>query len=156
MAERVESDAGFVIRAAEPCDAEGLARLANLPGYRHHTLRLPFESVETTRHRLFERRGPGLTLLVACLDDEIVGSGSVNRLSGRRSHVGQIGMGVHDDHRRRGIGRGLLDALIDLSDNWLGLVRLELDVMVDNAGAIALYEAAGFEVEGRLRAAALR
>ncbi|MCB8840561.1 GNAT family N-acetyltransferase [Aurantimonas sp. VKM B-3413] len=146
----------LVVRAAEPADAAGLAALANLPGYRRNTLRLPFESVEATKRRLFESGKPGPTLLVACRGETIVGTASLNRLAGRRSHVGQIGMGVHDAYLRQGIGWRLLTALIDLGDNWLGLTRLELDVMVDNEAAIALYERAGFVEEGVARAAVIR
>ncbi|VEB44803.1 putative acetyltransferase YhhY [Chromobacterium violaceum] len=47
-------------------------------------------------------------------------------------------------------------AIIDLADNWLGLIRIELKVIHDNARAIALYEKFGFEYEGRLRQEQLR
>ena len=40
---------------------------------------------------------------------------------------------------------------LDLADNWLGLVRVELTVFVDNEPAIALYRKFGFEVEGTHR-----
>src|SRR5439155_24610069 len=75
---------------------------------------------------------------------------------GRRSHVGGIGLCVHDDFHRRGIGSALLAALIDLADNWLGLRRLELTVYVDNAPAIALYRKYGFVIEGTRRQDAFR
>ena len=40
---------------------------------------------------------------------------------------------------------------ISQSDNWLNLVRLELEVHADNHAAIALYERAGFQLEGTKR-----
>ena len=70
--------------------------------------------------------------------------------------MGAIAMGVHDGFVRRGIGTALLRELVDAADNWLGLVRLELQVFADNEPAIALYRRLGFEVEGTLRAFALR
>ncbi|MEX6506110.1 GNAT family N-acetyltransferase [Jiella sp. M17.18] len=146
----------LLLRAAEASDAESINRLIGLPGFRRNTLRLPFESIEATRRRMFENRPAGLTTLVAVIGEEVVGLASLNRLAGRRSHVGQVNLGVHDAYLRRGIGRQLLSALIDLADNWLGLARLELDVMVDNEAAIALYESAGFVEEGVARAAVLR
>ncbi|WAJ28643.1 GNAT family N-acetyltransferase [Antarcticirhabdus aurantiaca] len=145
----------FSIRAAEPRDAEGLAALSNLPGYRFGTLRLPFDTAEAVRKRVLGEN-PNMTLIVAEAENRIVGSASLQRYTGRRAHVGAIGMGVHDDHLRRGIGRALLSALTELADDWLGLVRLELEVNTDNAAAIALYEAAGFEIEGRARQSILR
>lgn len=37
---------------------------------------------------------------------------------------------------------------IDQADNWLNLVRIELEVHSDNPSAQALYEKVGFRVEG--------
>ena len=44
----------------------------------------------------------------------------------------------------------MMEAVLDLTDNWLNLTRIELHVYVDDA-AIALYETFGFEVEGTHR-----
>jgi hypothetical protein len=60
-------------------------------------------------------------------------------------------MSVHDEFCGRGIGSALLAALIDLSDNWLNLKRLELTVYVDNEPALRLYRKCGFEAEGTRR-----
>jgi len=50
----------------------------------------------------------------------------------------------------------LMLAALELADNWLNVLRIELTVYADNAAAIALYERHGFQIEGRLRAYALR
>jgi len=42
----------------------------------------------------------------------------------------------------------LLKEALDMADNWLNLVRLELEVYTDNLGAISLYKKFEFEVEG--------
>jgi L-phenylalanine/L-methionine N-acetyltransferase len=55
---------------------------------------------------------------------------------------------VRDDWQGRGVGTALMEACLDLADNWLNLSRLDLRVFVDNAPAIALYERFGFEIEG--------
>jgi putative acetyltransferase len=57
-------------------------------------------------------------------------------------------MSVRASHRRRGIGRALLEAGIEWA-RGIGITRLELYVFADNAPAIALYEALGFQHEGR-------
>lgn len=152
---RYPTPADLIIRATCLQDAEGLAALANLPGYRHGTLRLPFQTLEATRLRL-ANAAPGTTGVVAECDGAIVGHASLTALSGRRAHVGDIGMGVHDDWRGHGIGGAMLRALIDVADNWLGLRRLELKVYTDNATAIGLYQKFGFVIEGTLRAYAMR
>jgi RimJ/RimL family protein N-acetyltransferase len=62
----------------------------------------------------------------------------------------EVGIGVLDSHRGRGIGRALMVAL----EAWArgaGIHRLQLPVVTSNAPAIALYRKVGFEVEGVLR-----
>ena len=147
------------IRAAEAADAAALTALANLPGVRDGTLRLPY-----TPRALFERRlssGSGNHLLVGTIAGdgetrEVIAHGALMPSGGRMAHMGEILMFVHDDHVGRGYGTAILAALVDLADNWLGLRRLELTVNVDNAAAIRLYERHGFEVEGTKRGDVLR
>jgi putative acetyltransferase len=59
-------------------------------------------------------------------------------------------MAVRDDWHGKGVGTALMEAAIDLADNWLNLTRLELIVFVDNTAAIGLYEKLGFTTEGTL------
>jgi putative acetyltransferase len=149
------SPGGLVIRALRAEDAEGMAVLANLPNYRCGTLRLPYETPDFWRRRI-ERADPGGLGLVAVLDGMIVGSARLQRKSGRCAHVGDLGMGVHDDFCRRGIGTALAAAVIEAADRWLAIKRLQLTVYSDNASAIALYRKFGFEVEGTFGAFAFR
>ena len=137
---------GLRIRAAEPKDAEAIAALTNLPGFRWGTLQLPFRTTEHIRGRM-ERSADVLSVL-AEVDGQVIGSASLTSLSGRRSHVGQLGMGVHDAWTGRGTGSALLAALLDAADQWLGLRRVELTVWTDNLPALALYRRFGFAVEG--------
>jgi putative acetyltransferase len=148
--------AGLAIRAREPGDWQAMAALRALPRVRWGTLATPFETAESTRKFLESPPPEGSIGIVAVLDGHIVGTASITRGKGRRSHVGLIGMCVHDDFHRRGIGSRLMAALVDAADNWLDLRRLELTVFIDNAPAIALYEKFGFVVEGTRRAASFR
>lgn len=62
---------------------------------------------------------------------------------------GQItNVAVHPDARRGGLGRAIVDAMIDEA-RARGLEQISLEVRVSNLAAIALYERAGFTVEGR-------
>jgi putative acetyltransferase len=54
------------------------------------------------------------------------------------------------------VGTALMEAGIDLAENWLNLRRIELEVFVDNTPAIKLYEKRGFEIEGTLHDYAFR
>ncbi len=143
------------IRAARPADAEAIAALQNLPGFRFGTLRLPHPGVDGVR-RWLEGIGGDDRELLAFAGSELVGIAGLHCGIGRRRHVGGVGMGVHDGWTGRGIGRTLLGEVIDYADRWLGLRRLELTVYTDNAVAIALYRRFGFVVEGTQRCVALR
>ena len=141
----------IVIRHVEPDDYEALHRIFSGPKVIRGTLQLPFPSAERWRKRLADPP-EGLYSLVASVDGEVVGTLGVHTFPDRprRRHVGQIGMAVRDDWHGKGVGTALMEAAIDLADNWLNLARLELTVFVDNAPAIALYRKLGFTTEGTL------
>lgn len=150
-----DTTADVVIRPVRSEDADGVHTLRLLPTVLDGTLALPSERIEGTRQRLGVF-GPDTHSLVAVLDGQIVGMAGLHVESGRRRHTASVGMMVHDQFQGRGIGRKLLVALLDIADNYLGLVRVELEVFPDNARAIRLYESLGFEPEGRKRKALFR
>ena len=113
---------------------------------------MPLQSVEGVRKRFFSETREGLYHLVACMDEEVVGHLGLETFTRpRRRHVGEIGMAVRDDWQGQGVGTALMEAVLDLADNWLNLTRIELSVYTDNAAGIALYEKFGFEIEGTHR-----
>ena len=61
-------------------------------------------------------------------------------------HRANLGMGVLPGYRRRGLGRQLLEATLGEAQ-LKGILRIELEVRMDNANAIRLYEKCGFEHE---------
>jgi putative acetyltransferase len=67
-----------------------------------------------------------------------------------------LGITVSGKWQGQGVGRRLMQELLDLADNWLNVIRIELTVFTENARAIALYQECGFEIEGTHRAYALR
>lgn len=145
----------LIIRASRPGDAEQMTVLMNQPGVRQGTLRLPHTRPEEVRSWL-EKPSDGGLQLVAERDGVILGAAGLHRQIGRRHHAAVLGMSVHDDYQRQGIGKALLLELIDAADNWLNVMRIELTAFTDNAGAIALYEVMGFEAEGIHKAYAFR
>lgn len=143
----------ILIRASEPEDVPDLTEVLNQPRAVWGTMQVPFTSVATRRKR-FETTPT--THLVAVIGGKVIGSLGLNRLEGRRSHVGTFGMAVHDAYAGRGVGTALMAAAVEQADLWLGLRRLELFVWTDNTRAIALYERFGFEREGLFRGYAFR
>ncbi len=112
------------------------------------TLQLPFPSLQKWQSRLNDLPS-GSYSFVAELDGEIIGQlGFEAYQNPRRKHAGTFGMAVKDNHQGKGVGSELLAAAIELSDKWLNLYRLELEVYTDNQAAVKLYEKHGFKIEG--------
>jgi L-phenylalanine/L-methionine N-acetyltransferase len=139
------------IRAAEPNDYEAIHQIFLSPQVIWGTLQLPFPSAEMWRKRLTDS-SEGMFRLVACLEKELVGHLDIRTFPNfpRRRHVGQIGMAVRDEFQHKGIGTALLQAAVDLSDKWLNILRLELEVYSDHEPAVRLYKRFGFAIEGTL------
>jgi RimJ/RimL family protein N-acetyltransferase len=139
------ADASAYIELLQRLDRESTFLLWE-PGERTITveaLRAHMETVDRTQR---------LHLLATC-DDELVGflvciRGAVRRLR----HRCDFTMAVLSGHQRNGVGAGLLQA----TEVWAranGIRRIELTVMSHNLAAIALYERAGFVLEGVKRGA---
>lgn len=149
--EKARVEIEIIIRHVEPDDYEAVHRVFAGPKAVAGTLQLPMTPRETWRKRLSETT-EGRYQLVACVDGEVVGELTLWALNNpRQRHVGGFRMAVRDDWQLKGIGTALLEAALDLADNWLNLTRVELTVYTDNAAAIALYEKFGFEIEGTHR-----
>ena len=145
------------IRHTELADAEALHQIFSGPRVIEGTLQLPLPSAEMWRKRISEMP-EGLYSLVACANGEVVGELGLETYPTlwRRRHVGQIGMAVRDDWQGKGVGTALMEAVLDLAENWLNLTRIELSVYTDNAAGVALYKKFGFEIEGTHRRYAFR
>lgn len=148
--------ADLVVRAMEPADAEACAKLWMQESVYMGTLRTAYESVSaSTKGMLVEN--PLRKSLVATISGVIAGQVSVSLRSRERlRHAADVGIMVHERFRGRGVGGALLDAAIDYAENWSNVLRIELEVFVDNTAAIALYRSRGFNMEGIARAFALR
>ena len=152
----------ITIRRATPADAAGYARLMSDPAVYPGLMQLPYNNELHWRERLTESTGAGKVdlILVAERDGAILGNGGLHPLAlanqVRRRHVATLGIAVVPEAHGQGVGTMLMQAMCDYADRWLGLLRLELTVYVDNAPALALYRKFGFEVEGRFRGYAMR
>ncbi|WP_022794859.1 GNAT family N-acetyltransferase [Marinococcus halotolerans] len=145
-------NAQISLRPVEAEDEKDINILRRQPSVMHYTLGLPSERRASSQSFI-----KGLTtndhVIVAEYDGRVVGIGSLEVLGGKLHYYGLTAMAVHDEFQNRGIGSRLLDHLIDIADNYLGLFRLELDVVEGNTHAVQLYKSRGFETEGTLRKA---
>ena len=145
------------IRRVEPGDYKAVQQVHAQPKAVSGTLQLPFPSEELWKKRI-DASGDEKYMLVACVKGEIVGMGGLDLFpkSPRRRHAGHIGLAVHDKWHAKGVGTALMQALIDVADNWLNLSRIELTVFTDNRAALKLYKKLGFVIEGTHKKYAFR
>lgn len=146
----------ITIRHAEPGDAAALHRLYTHPSAYADTLQLPFPPLAIWEEKT-KPLAEGSYSLVACYNGEIAGNLFLGvNMRMRRRHSATFGITVGHEFQGKGIGSRLMEAMLELADNWLGLTRIELTVFTDNDAAIALYRKYGFDTEGISRRYALR
>jgi len=143
------------IRPAEGSDASELVALAAAIGGEPGGWLLTTEAwrpvADERRYLKAVRRHADAAVLVALDGDRIIGRLSLARDPHPASaHVADLGMMVAASHRRRGIGRKLLDAAVAWARD-VNVEKLELHVFPWNEPAIRLYEDFGFEREGLRR-----
>ena len=148
----------FIVRAADPGDAEALTRLAEAVSSEPEAWLISadgeWRSVGDERRYLKAvRRYPHAAVFVAeRADGAIVGRLSLARDAHPAStHVADLGLMVAKDARRIGVGRALLEASVEWARRS-GVRKLELHVFPWNEPAIQLYERFGFEREGYRKA----
>ena len=88
--------------------------------------------------------------LVALLDGVVAGWAALSPVSARAVYrgVAEVSIYVATDARGRGIGRGLLDALVAASESR-GFWTLQASILADNTASVGLHEQCGFRVVGR-------
>lgn len=129
-----EAKAPVILRSVNPKDLREIVALERL------CFKKPFPSsyLETLAYLSPK------TFLVAELEGKIVGY-VVASVRGKEGHV--ISIAVHPDQRRKGIGEGLLKAVLKiLLERMVSSIILE--VRRSNKAAISLYEKMGFRIEG--------
>ena len=139
---------GFELRAATPADAEAVAE------YHDRCFRTTYSSQLTagelgvpdlggTKRQLEDwfRPGSGFETLVAVVD-----GAPIAHVTTSGHHL--VHLFVEPDHQHQGLGRHLLE-LGEATIAADGHTTLELHARVDNLGAIAFYETAGWTLTDR-------
>lgn len=143
----------ILVRPIHPDDAQAFYAIATDPQVARTLLQLPSQELQPTKKWLNSSQ-TDQHRLVAEVNGRIVGAITLSQSQNpRRYHSADIGLMVAADVWGQGVGTALMTAAVDLADNWLNLLRVELEVVRHNPAAINLYEKFGFEIEGTRRLA---
>lgn len=142
----------MIIRTATAADAQGLAEI-----YNHaveNTVAILNETLVDAENRaawVAQRQGDGFPVLVAEEDGQVIGYASYGPwrpFHGFRETV-EHSVYVRDGQRGKGLGRQLMQALIDQAKAD-GLHMMVAAVTAGNDASIRLHEALGFEITARM------
>jgi RimJ/RimL family protein N-acetyltransferase len=153
----------FIVREARAEDAEGIIahikRVADEPNNG-----IAMSSADEFKMTLEEEtelikkaaESDNMLMVVAEADGEIIAL--ANCFGGDRGYQWTLSLGitVRREWRGRGVGRAVMQYMIDWCRANSSVHRLELWVFPDNPVAIHLYEKLGFEHEGNRRASYLK
>lgn len=144
----------LIIRKAIPEDAEKMAQYKAKIAVESDFLTFGENEIEITVQKECEsieaiNSKLNSMIAVALLDEEIVGSivfrgGEKIRVK----HVGEMGVSVRKPYWGIGIGKILLEFLIECAKDTGIIRKINLRVRTDNENAIKLYEKYGFIKEG--------
>ncbi len=140
------------LRLATAADAEAICRIYN-QGIEDRVATLETElRTPEERRRWLAGRSPRHPVIVAEANGEVVGWGSLNVYNAREAYrfVADFSVYVEREYRGKGVGRVLLERLIELAREH-GFHKMVLSAFPTNTGGMALYEKLGFRTVGIYR-----
>lgn len=144
------------IRSIKNGDATEINRIRRTSGVFENTLGMPSDRLEDTE-KFIAGLGTNDFMYAAIVNGTLAGYAGLHiEKHPRMSHSATMGILVDVPYQGKGIGKQLMEQLLELADNWLMLVRVDLAVFTDNERAIGLYKKYGFVEEGIRRYAVKR
>lgn len=146
-----------IIREAKKCDARGIIEFYDIVtsettyiSYAEGEYNLSIEQQEQMIKEFNDSEND--TIVLAVIDSKIVGLGKISsheKLKAR--HVGVLAIAIRQEYCNLGIGKIIMDYLIDWCKSNKVTKKISLSVRRDNSRAIKVYEKCGFEIEGILK-----
>lgn len=146
-----------IIREALQKDAQSMIDFYNVVGGETDFLSFGKNEFSMSLHdyeKFIESTGADNSsiILLATMDDEIISIASITSSpKARTKHVGTLGIVIAEEHCGFGLGRILMDELIEWAKLNGTTKRIHLVTREDNAKAIELYKKVGFKEEGLLQ-----
>lgn len=153
---RLKSGEVVVVRSATPDDAPAVvAYLRRMAAGTRNIVSYPdeFKDEDEQRRAIAEQleRDDRLTLVAEPMaaPGRIVGELTFRTGNRRRvAHWGEFGISVDEAHRGQGLGRVLIEMLVEWARSRPSLEKINLSVLHRNDGARRLYRSLGFVEEG--------
>jgi ribosomal protein S18 acetylase RimI-like enzyme len=143
-----------LLRNAVPGDAEDILRLLVQASEETTFLARYGDEIKMTAEQEAEylsalADSPRACMIAAYVGGTLTANSGINPVSGYERHRlrAEFGISVKKDYWGMGIGSALVEANIETA-KAAGYKQLELEVVADNARAIALYEKYGFQIYG--------
>lgn len=141
------------IRPAELTDAPALMAIYNpVVETSTATFDLVPRTLEEQREWLADRSGARIVLVAEDEQGTVVGYAALSPYRDRAAYSTTVedSVYVHDEHHGRGIGRLLLEAIVDAARAH-GFHAVMARIVADHEASIALHAVCGFEVVGHER-----
>ncbi|XZF15029.1 N-acetyltransferase family protein [Chitinophagaceae bacterium MMS25-I14] len=144
----------IIIRRPHEADAAGIISYAKLLFAATDQVLTTLEEYTITleQEKAWINNGaqPGSIILIAEYNNEVIGllNFSVG-LKKKNAHAGEFGVSVHPDYQGMGIGRALIETLLEWAKENPLVEKVYLQVFSTNHRAINLYKDLGFIEEGR-------
>jgi L-amino acid N-acyltransferase YncA len=138
------------VRAAQPEDAEALARIYNYEVMNTlNTLDITPKTPEQQASWIGEHLGAYPAIVCECRQHGVVGFGALSPYRDREAYrpTAEDSVYVAADHRRRGVGRLILEELVKLASSG-GFHALIARVARENEASLALHRSVGFTEVG--------
>lgn len=145
----------LILRKAEEKDAAALLKHMNQCGKETDFLGFGKEGIdmdEQKEQEYIKAFTPKNFMILALIDNEIIGSCSISCRESRIRfiHKGELGICVQEKAWGLGVGEKMMTYTLELAKD-AGLNKIGLDTRTDNEKAINLYKKLGFEIEGNVK-----
>lgn len=153
----IKSGELITIRIPEEIDAQDVLNLKR--GYIKNTTSLPFTLDEypnnlKNEQKLisFYKKSENSVFLVAEFNNELIGN--IDLTGSKRSkmnHTAMLGMGIKESWRNKGLGKVLIESVINWAILNSEIKIIWLDVYASNELGYNLYKNTGFEISGVIK-----
>lgn len=153
----IKNNLEVLLRNAKESDAQEIIEFYNIVG--GETTYLSFVageykvSVEQEKNTInYANESNNNTMIVGTIDDKIIALGTITSNQKKKGkHVGILGIVIKEEYCNLGLGKIMMDELINWCKSNGVTSKISLVVRKDNIRGMELYKKCGFEVEGILR-----